>query len=247
MKRRGRPPKNPTSASPAMEVDPNYSIWECRWEECYAQLHNLDTLRKHVVKIHGVPVNERYCCRWASCAGGEALYSSNSKGKAPATLQQLEFASMPRWMNHMEELHLRPLAHSLGDGPRSGLSDAYDSESSQAYLSDAVTGRMVTPRATPLPEVPEAHAADAAAQASPLAAVLRRGMPRVRGVLSQSQREDEYKLQQLEAKKLSLGPLFDRGGATLATDRRRNGLYDDEEFEGDFSPDDGPEMDEDAP
>ena len=69
-------------------------------------------------------------------------------------------------------------------------------------------------------------------------------MPRVRGVLSEAQKEDEYKLQRLEAKKLALGPMFERGGATLASEKRREGFYDDEDFEGDFSPDDGPAEDD---
>lgn len=90
---------------------------------------------------------------------------------------------------------------------------------------------------------------DDAEQASPLAAVLRRGMPRVRGILSDEQREDEYKLSQLEAKKLSLGPMFDRGGVDLASEKRRIGFYDDDDFEGEFSADDGPisEVEEDKP
>lgn len=61
--------------------------------------------------------------------------------------------------------------------------------------------------------------------------------------MSDSQKEDEQKLQQFEAKKLILGPTFDRQGATLVTEPRRKGFYDDEDFEGDFSADDGPEAD----
>lgn len=53
--------------------------------------------------------------------------------------------------------------------------------------------------------------------------------------------EDENKLQQLEAKKLILGPIFDKSGSTLATDHRRKGLYDDEDFEAETDADDGPE------
>ncbi|KAF2152326.1 hypothetical protein K461DRAFT_294002 [Myriangium duriaei CBS 260.36] len=247
IKRRGRPPKYPSAASAAspMALDPQYSVWRCQWEGCHAELHNLDTLRKHVVKVHGIPDENGYSCQWGACSDETPHDHVIGKGKAPAELSRLEFPSIHKWMNHIEAAHLRPLARSLGDGPRSGLSDAYDSESSQAaYLSDAASGRMVTPRATPLADVPEAAAADASAQASPLAPVLRRGMPRVRGVLSDRQREDEYKLQQLEAKKLALGPLLDRAGARLASDGRRKGLYDDEDFEGSFSEDDGPTGDE---
>ncbi|KAG8627777.1 hypothetical protein KVT40_003650 [Elsinoe batatas] len=231
MKRRGRPPaerQNREERAPS----PRYNSYHCRWEQCNAELHNLDTLRKHVLKIHGIPFNKILTCRWTTCG---AAHAPDTKGKAP-TQGHHEFPTIDRWMTHVENAHILPLAQTLGDGPRSGLSDAYDSETSQAYLSDA-SGRIITPRATPLADVAE----EDERQGNNLAPILRRGMPRVRGTLSQDQKDDEYKLQQLEAKKLMLGPLWDKGGATLVTDKRRRGLYDDEDFEEETEADDGPE------
>jgi len=81
---------------------------------------------------------------------------------------------------------------------------------------------------------------DNQAQSSVLAPILRRGMPRVRGVLSVEQREDELKLQAFEAKKMIIGPLMDKGGVRLVTEARREGFYDDEDFECETSADDEP-------
>ncbi|KAF4549152.1 Hypothetical protein D9617_23g005670 [Elsinoe fawcettii] len=234
MKKRGRPSqKRPDEEERA--PSPHYNIYHCRWEDCRAELHNLDTLRKHVLKIHGAPIPNIYACRWRSCNTSRST-TTDTKGKAPASRH--EFLSINSWMSHIEKTHLLPLAQTLGDGPRSGLSDAYDSETSQAYLSDA-SGRIITPRATPLADVAE----EDERQADNLAPILRRGMPRVRGVLSQEQKDDEYKLQQLEAKKLLLGPVWDKGGASLANNKRRRGFYDDEDFEEEGEADDGPEWD----
>lgn len=80
-------------------------------------------------------------------------------------------------------------------------------------------------------------------EAGLLAPIVRSRMPRVRGILSEEQKRDEHLLQQLEAGRHRVGPAMDRGGVRFATPERRKGLYDDEEFEGEFSPDDGPEED----
>lgn len=95
---------------------------------------------------------------------------------------------------------------------------------------------MITPRATVMESVAEYDVE----QESSLAAVYRQGMPRVRGRLSIAQQDDELRLQHLEAKKKAIGPFIDRGGSTLANDHRRRGFYDDEDFEGEVSADDGP-------
>ena len=92
-----------------------------------AQLHNLDTLKKHVIKVHGVPDHDKkHRCRWAGCAGGQSAL--DGKGKAPEATQELAyFDGIPPWITHVEDQHLLPIARMLGDGPRAGLSGAYSS------------------------------------------------------------------------------------------------------------------------
>lgn len=100
-------------------------------------------------------------------------------------------------------------------------------------MSDSA-GRRVTPRATL-----ESFLESAPVQTSQLLApVLRIGMPQIPGGLSEAQKVDEQKLQQLEAKRFAIGPAFEKSGVRLATIQRRRGLYEDEDFEGEYSPDD---------
>lgn len=191
------------------------------WQHCHAELHNLQTLRRHVTKLHTEKdANGTFRCRWRDC-------QSTNLGTA--------FNSSDAWTNHIEEQHLIVLARKFGDGPQVG--NSANSRLDDHYLSDAA-GQLVTPRATPMDDLSE----DEEQQSQLLAPVLRRGMPRVRGKLSEEAREDELKLQQLEAKKFTIGPAMDIGGVRLATEERRRGFYDDEEFEGEVSADDGPEL-----
>lgn len=124
IKRRGRPPKHAVSVQEPRRPDPQYSVWRCQWEGCHAELHNLDTLRKHIVRIHGVSVNNLFRCHWASCSvGGQGLDAplwAKSKQLPPSSRHT--FPEISSWVAHMEDAHLRSLARLLGDGPRSGLS-----------------------------------------------------------------------------------------------------------------------------
>lgn len=234
----GQGRKKHSKPAPFPEPDPQFPVFECRFRGCRAQLHNLDTMKKHVLKVHGVPNRfNKYECNWMHCRADRE--DASGKGKRPADNPPM-FDTIQDWTNHLQVTHFLDLARALGDGPRGGLSDQYDSEASEAYMSDA-TGRIITPRATPM----ESLAEDAAQQSQLLAPVDRRGMPRVRGRLSEQNRQDELKLQGLEARRLRVGPGMDRTGVRFATEERRRGLYDDEEFEGAFSPDDGSEDDDD--
>lgn len=243
-KQPGRPRKSNGSviAGSSEPVEPIYSTWKCAWDACGAELHNLATLRKHVIKIHGIPdAHGWHHCHWLGCHGIKSSLDDDDDDRTAHAPPPLSFRSIHKWVEHVEAKHLLQLAQTLGDGPRGNLSESYDSEAaSAAYLSDATTGRVVTPRLAPLAEADPGFAADAARQALPLAPLMRRGMPRVRGGLSDSQRDDELRLQQLEARKAALGPGWDVGGARIATEERRAGLYDDEEFEGSCSERDGP-------
>ena len=122
VKRRGRPPKNATFAKVEKPLtEPEYSVWRCRWEGCNAELHNLETLRKHLVRIHGNAEQDLFKCLWGSCSSSGRA-ELDSKGKGVAHSHRLGFTSVGPWMNHIEELHIAALRHSLGDGPRHGLS-----------------------------------------------------------------------------------------------------------------------------
>ena len=100
--------KTKTSASrPVRQLqEPKYQVYNCRWSDCDAQLHSLDVLKKHVLKVHGKSDEEnQYPCLWRGCADSEET-----------------FDDIPTWLGHVDKEHLQPVAWQLGDGPRGGLS-----------------------------------------------------------------------------------------------------------------------------
>ena len=103
--RRGRPAKPVVEAK---EPEVEFKVYKCEWEDCGSELHNIDTLRKHVLKVHGKKTAEGdYECAWIGCFQEDEVTA---------------FDDMATWMEHMEKIHVKPITHILGDGPRSGLS-----------------------------------------------------------------------------------------------------------------------------
>ena len=103
--RRGRPTK---PAVEEKEPEVEFNVYKCEWEACGAELHNIDTLRKHVLKLHGKKTCENdYECAWIGCFQEDEVTA---------------FDDLGTWMEHMETMHVKPITRTLGDGPRSGLS-----------------------------------------------------------------------------------------------------------------------------
>ncbi|OXV08096.1 hypothetical protein Egran_04144 [Elaphomyces granulatus] len=105
-----------TSSPPA-----SYATYQCRWEGCQAELHDLSTLEKHVAKNH-VP-GHRFC-RWRRCPNSQLKFVNDGLGL------------------HLHKAHISPMAWKLGDGP-SVAKTVIDPE---RYLSDS-HGSLVTPEA----------------------------------------------------------------------------------------------------
>ncbi|MCJ1248930.1 hypothetical protein MMC30_006151 [Trapelia coarctata] len=132
---RGRPSHRATS--------PVFQVFNCRWRGCEAKLHNLETLRKHVFKLHskkvrsrddeGEEVEAKVPCLWSGCEQ-DGIFSSTSGPR--------RFASEDDWKHHVEKKHLEAMAWELGDGPSAHPSDVEP----MSYLSDS-QGRQVTPLA----------------------------------------------------------------------------------------------------
>ena len=115
---RGRP-------SAASRAEPNYKVYNCRWKDCQAELHNLETLRKHVRKLHrtkaafgGIP------CLWSGC-GKVSFVQDRKTGRHNRVHQYLDFGTEDLWDQHMDKKHLEAFAWDLGDGPSAGPSGWY--------------------------------------------------------------------------------------------------------------------------
>ena len=99
---------------------PSYTMCRCHWENCPAELHNLETLKKHVRK-HRRDVDGVYPCLWADCSDSSNPVSNSTQNKDDQ-YRRLKFTSEAEWIKHVESNHLRtrpelldgPLAHSSG-------------------------------------------------------------------------------------------------------------------------------------
>ena len=96
----GRPPGRPSGSNKIPMVVPpppptSFQVYACQWQNCQAELHNLDTLRKHVLKLH-VPYS--ISCMWRGCT---------FEGHLPAS----------QLFQHIKKAHLNSIAWKQGDGP----------------------------------------------------------------------------------------------------------------------------------
>ena len=101
-----KPPKKvgrPPTVKPAQEpVGPEYQVYRCEWEGCKSELHNAETLKKHLVKVHGKSdARGGGYCKWEGCEE-----------------QEKQWGSMEEWLKHVDSVHLARIRWKLGDGPR---------------------------------------------------------------------------------------------------------------------------------
>ncbi|KAM6483085.1 hypothetical protein HDV62DRAFT_343423 [Trichoderma sp. SZMC 28011] len=133
-KRRGRPPKAPSPLPWQVyrSLPTSFTAFLCEWSGCKAELHNLDTLRRHVSVVHcrKAPL---VCC-WGKCA-------QSSQSSAPR-----QFPNVPSLRAHMEKKHLIPFSWHTGDGPQNygAPNQRLKDEEIPDYLKDD-QGNQVTP------------------------------------------------------------------------------------------------------
>lgn len=97
-RRPGRPPR-PISPPPKelyYKAKPRFVNFLCEWSGCKAELHNLDTLRRHIRVVH--EIRGKWSCHWGQC-----------KLDGCTDVRQ--------WFSHLEEAHLVPFQWHIGDGP----------------------------------------------------------------------------------------------------------------------------------
>ncbi|KAL7909976.1 hypothetical protein GGI35DRAFT_350989 [Trichoderma velutinum] len=133
-KRRGRPPKAPSPLPWQVyrSLPTSFTAFLCEWSGCKAELHNLDTLRRHVSVVHcrKVPL----VCRWGKCA-------QSSESSPP-----YQFPDVPSLRTHVEKKHLIPFSWHTGDGPQNygAPNQRLKDEEIPDYLKDH-QGNQVTP------------------------------------------------------------------------------------------------------
>lgn len=196
-----------------VQSPPVYKIYKCEWKGCKAELHNLETLRKHVRKLHrGKPNADGIPCLWSNCGMTRRIYDKQIGSKreihSPHT-----FSTSILWDEHMDRKHLESTAWALGDGPSTHPSDAEASD----YLSDTA-GRLITPIARTTGPPDPLHLPS---EAGPT-----RAYHNAHGNRTERERAQAV-LAACEARVASVGPGIDRGGCTLVTPEARERLVDD--------------------
>ena len=106
---------------------PSYKTYKCLWQACPAELHNLNTLRKHIRKQHRERLGSGpWPCKWADCydsrssgkrKSGSITYEAHEAKDADGQRQRLIFANDDAWDRHIERNHMGVYASQLGDGP----------------------------------------------------------------------------------------------------------------------------------
>lgn len=131
-KKRGRPPKQP-SPPPHMiyqRINAPFFAFLCEWTGCKAELHNLETLRRHIYVVH----RDSMRCRWGKCGHFEQSY---------------KFLDDGRFETHIEEKHLIPMTWHIGDGPSNrGVEKLNQASNDHADIPDYLKdkeGNQVTP------------------------------------------------------------------------------------------------------
>jgi hypothetical protein len=101
---------------------PQYQSFRCKWQNCKAELHNFETLKRHVHKIHRKEtLGGILKCLWGDC--GREVTSVEQKTNISVEKQKpFTFSEDNKWREHLDNKHFSPMLWELGDGPASGLS-----------------------------------------------------------------------------------------------------------------------------
>jgi hypothetical protein len=97
-KKRGRPLRTPDEVPDIDILEPKFFSFVCEWDGCRAELHNLNTLRAHILTVHNKKQpHGGLLCLWAKCS---------LKHEVETNPKRIEFKSKKEWQNHIESVHL---------------------------------------------------------------------------------------------------------------------------------------------
>ncbi|KAI0479202.1 hypothetical protein GGR56DRAFT_690383 [Xylariaceae sp. FL0804] len=134
---RGRPPKppSPTPRECYLRSRPAYAPYACDWDAglptaCPAELQNLETLRRHVLLVHGEYGGQNdedvvIVCRYAGCCRASPAGAAGAATAAAATATATNrFASYDEWAAHVEDRHMAWYQWHRGAGVQNSGSEA---------------------------------------------------------------------------------------------------------------------------
>jgi hypothetical protein len=141
-KKRRRPikhPRRPEEITPIVPPEPKYVPFICEWKNCPAELHNLDTLRAHLLTVHLMkqPSGGPYMCLWRKCSQEHKVMDAET-GATTVIDKGVEFKTRQEWQSHVKIAHIDHVARYQGDGPSVAICKC------QYHREHAVTALTVT-------------------------------------------------------------------------------------------------------
>lgn len=119
-RRPGRPAKGTSDLVFLPPPNPIFHPFLCEWMGCKAELHNFDTMRKHLFTVHCKKIHPgRYTCLWANCKTPRKDVVDSTIQEESNALSSFECRTRKELQKHVEEAHLILLAWHMGDGPQS--------------------------------------------------------------------------------------------------------------------------------
>ncbi|KAI4161939.1 MAG: hypothetical protein LQ342_004387 [Letrouitia transgressa] len=193
----------PSTKNSSQPSAPIHRVYKCHWKDCPAELHNLETLRKHVRRHRDAFDEPPYPCLWEGC---RANRTTNAEEPQP-----LEFQTDASWNKHMSGRHIEHYAWLLGDGPhtpRSSDTEAFDclSDSQGRQMTPIVGGSGSSPDPLPLSSK-------------------RRAYHKAHGHITEREKAEAF-LAASEARRRNFGPGMDKNGVELVT-KDKNALLSD--------------------
>jgi hypothetical protein len=115
-----------------LHLKPHFNPFICEWHGCPANLQNFETLRRHILIVHGERRGST-TCQWDKCAHGAMRV----------------FASPALFEEHVDKEHLLGFKWHCGEGPANHLMTPLQEKEDKEeelpdYLFDA-NGEQVTP------------------------------------------------------------------------------------------------------
>lgn len=109
-----------------------FKVFKCRWKLCPAELHNFETLHRHVIKAHcKLASYGGYPCHWVGCSRSptkemkNAAAANRGPGKVIASRITWDFDTPQQWETHVLGSHLEGVKHEIGVGPSVGPYGAF--------------------------------------------------------------------------------------------------------------------------
>lgn len=116
-----------------MEMRPSgFKVFKCKWKLCPAELHNFETLHRHVIKAHcKLAGYGGYPCYWECCSRSPTREmkkaAATNRGPAKVVVARVtwDFDTPAQWEAHVVTSHLEGVKNEIGVGPSVGPYGAF--------------------------------------------------------------------------------------------------------------------------